>query len=185
MEVNTNCDILRYDGLNHWVFYDDKDDKPSRSRCALATCKFFTHLFCSKCGKHLCMTSTRNCFYAYHCRPTELTYKKKSRRRQNQNKKTVAVKKKPVQKSIDLKVNAENSDSKPHRSRKQVQNVIKIQILGKKTTKVEKKESALRSAVPDSNPKALSNSLIESAIFMNALGLRPVRHNGKRVKLIA
>lgn len=119
--VNKNKD-LRYDGKNHWVIYDDKN---SRSRCKLPTCKFFSHLYCQKCDTHLCLTSKRNCFYKYHCRPTVLQQRKKIYHGQKQDKKSVMVGKiKSGQGSIDLNVSAEQSGPKFLRSRKQVKNTI-------------------------------------------------------------
>lgn len=42
------------------------DQKDSRSRCKITGCRGFTHIFCTKCDLHLCITSKRNCFYKYH-----------------------------------------------------------------------------------------------------------------------
>lgn len=53
----------RYDEIRHWPYHDDKN---SASRCKLPKCKNLTHVFCEKCQKHLCFTSKRNCFVAYH-----------------------------------------------------------------------------------------------------------------------
>lgn len=51
------------DKMFHWPFYDEKK---SRSRCKMPGCIFFTHVFCTKCEIHLCLTSKRNCFYSMH-----------------------------------------------------------------------------------------------------------------------
>lgn len=64
--------ILRYDRKDNWLLHDHKH---SRSRCKLATCTFFSHLY-SKCKVNLCLTSTRNCFYEYHSQPSETKRKK-------------------------------------------------------------------------------------------------------------
>lgn len=47
----------------HWPFFDDKK---SRTRCKMPGCSSFTHIFCTKCEIHLCLTSKRNCFYSIH-----------------------------------------------------------------------------------------------------------------------
>lgn len=54
---------LALDQIFHWPFYDKKK---SRTRCKMPGCSFFTHIFCTKCEIHLCLTSKRNCFYSMH-----------------------------------------------------------------------------------------------------------------------
>lgn len=60
--------MSQFDEKSHWPLHDGKD---CRSRCKMAGCNFFSHWFCGKCQKHLCMTSNRNCFYAYHHQITD------------------------------------------------------------------------------------------------------------------
>lgn len=60
----------------HWPFVDGKK---SRSRCKMPGCTGFTHIFCTKCHFSLCITSTRNCFYAFH-NPAKTTNKKQQQR---------------------------------------------------------------------------------------------------------
>lgn len=55
--------MSRFDQKSHWALYDGKN---CRSRCKMTNCIFFSHWFCNKCQKHLCITSKRNCFFAYH-----------------------------------------------------------------------------------------------------------------------
>lgn len=83
-----NEDIFRFDGNNHWALHDDKQ---FRSRCKVKTCNFFSHLYCQKCGVHLCLTSKRNCFYDYHCRPTGLKRKMETHLDQKQVKNAEVV----------------------------------------------------------------------------------------------
>lgn len=59
-EKNNNS---RYDNISHWPVHDTKK---SASRCKNENCKQFTHVYCEKCDKHLCFTSSRNCFKDYH-----------------------------------------------------------------------------------------------------------------------
>lgn len=40
--------------------------KPSRSICQNKDCNALTNVKCETCNKFLCLTSTRNCFNAYH-----------------------------------------------------------------------------------------------------------------------
>lgn len=51
-----------FDTDNHWLIFDDKT---SRSRCKLTDCDQFTHACCTKCDKHFCLTSDRNCFASH------------------------------------------------------------------------------------------------------------------------
>lgn len=48
--------------MDHWPRFDDKK---SRSRCHLK-CGCLTHVECIKCGVKLCLSTKRNCFFAYH-----------------------------------------------------------------------------------------------------------------------
>lgn len=57
------------DKTEHWVLVDEKK---CRSRCKMPGCIFYTHLYCSKCEAHFCITSKRNCFYSFH-HPQEKT----------------------------------------------------------------------------------------------------------------
>lgn len=52
---------VRCDSLDHWPLYDD-----TRQRCKFPTCKSFSHFKCSKCGLHLCLTKSHNCFVSFH-----------------------------------------------------------------------------------------------------------------------
>lgn len=58
-------DNSRYDKYDHWP---KKDNKKSQSRCKMENCGEKTHIYCSKCQLHLCITSSRNCFVDYHIR---------------------------------------------------------------------------------------------------------------------
>lgn len=62
--------------FGHWPLLDKNK---SRSRCKKAACDGFTHIFCSTCGSHYCLTSTRNCF-AFHDQ-----HQQQSQRRPKQN----------------------------------------------------------------------------------------------------
>lgn len=55
--------MFRFDDKSHWSVHDGKD---YRSRCKMEKCRFFSNWYCEKCQKYLCLTSKRNCFYAYH-----------------------------------------------------------------------------------------------------------------------
>lgn len=70
--------VENYDKTNHWPIFDKKK---CRTRCKLPGCTFFTHIFCSKCEHHFCLTSKRNCFYSFHHSHQEK--KREQRRRSN------------------------------------------------------------------------------------------------------
>lgn len=53
---------IRFDRMDHWPRFDDKR---SRSRCHLK-CGCLTHVECIKCEVKLCLSTKRNCFFAYH-----------------------------------------------------------------------------------------------------------------------
>lgn len=48
-------------GIGHWP-----EERLSRQRCKLPSCKLKTYMACQKCNKHLCIAKTRNCFLAFH-----------------------------------------------------------------------------------------------------------------------
>jgi len=51
---------VRFDGLHHYPAMKEVE----RQRCR--KCDKVTQVSCVKCGIHLCMSSKRNCFLAYH-----------------------------------------------------------------------------------------------------------------------
>lgn len=68
--------MSRFDDKSHWAVHDGKG---WRSRCKMAKCVSFSNWFGEKCQKHLCITSKRNCFYAYHHLTTDDIPKNKRR----------------------------------------------------------------------------------------------------------
>lgn len=55
---------IRFDGINH---FPDIDLKKSATRCKRIGCvRQKTHVYCLKCGVHLCFTPGRNCFLDFH-----------------------------------------------------------------------------------------------------------------------
>lgn len=62
-----------FDTSHHWAVHDDKK---CRNRCKMAGCVYITHWFCTKCDIYLCLTSNRNCFYAFH-NPTKKANKQR------------------------------------------------------------------------------------------------------------
>lgn len=87
-KVQKKCTQKSYDKTRHWPFVDKRE---SRSRCKFAGCKGFTHIFCTKCEMHFCITSKRNCFYKFHNEQPKTM--NKQRRRQQQQQRSVAAKK--------------------------------------------------------------------------------------------
>lgn len=59
---------LRYDSKGHFPEFDKNDNA---TRCKNENCRFKTHLFCTKCNIHLCLTTSRNCFKNFHLLSTE------------------------------------------------------------------------------------------------------------------
>lgn len=56
----------RFDGLNHLPGGDDKSGPRKGYRCKRNGCGKSTTFFCTKCKVHLCITTDRNCFIAFH-----------------------------------------------------------------------------------------------------------------------
>jgi len=56
-------DALRYDRINHLPEFDDLKDA---TLCKNEGCSKKSHVKCTKCNVHLCLTKKRNCFYDYH-----------------------------------------------------------------------------------------------------------------------
>lgn len=54
---------LRYDDKGHLPEFDNKQ---SATRCKNESCSSRTHIFCIKCGVHLCTTKGRSCFKEFH-----------------------------------------------------------------------------------------------------------------------
>lgn len=54
---------LRFDRLDH---LPDIDEKANASRCKNIGCAKKTHIYCTKCNLHLCLTQRRNCFKLFH-----------------------------------------------------------------------------------------------------------------------
>lgn len=93
---------LRYDAKNHFPLYDEK---PSRSRCKMPSCIFFSHIYCEKCEVNLCITSKRNCFYGYHHHNDESDKKKSVLRSKHVNQPvTATVVKKTSLRSTEVKI---------------------------------------------------------------------------------
>lgn len=113
--------LLRYDEKNHWPIYDNKK---FRSRCKLPKCSFFSHIYCQKCEKHLCLTSKRNCFYTYHCSPIKL------KQLEQKMKKAVMIDNKKLKqrstRSTDVPTIAQQSGPKPRRSRRQAEKLLDV-----------------------------------------------------------
>lgn len=55
---------VRYDNSGHLPELSDSS-KPI-TRCKNEKCTSRTHTYCIKCNVHLCFTTKRNCFRAYH-----------------------------------------------------------------------------------------------------------------------
>lgn len=63
LKPNFPSDDIRFDNFNHFGYHDTK---PNASRCKNPGCTYKTHLYCTKCQVHLCLISSRNCFWDFH-----------------------------------------------------------------------------------------------------------------------
>jgi len=63
VDNSSSPDELRYDHINHLPEFDDLKDA---TFCKNEGCSKKSHLTCTKCNVHLCLTKKRNCFYEYH-----------------------------------------------------------------------------------------------------------------------
>lgn len=63
-----NIEGIRYDSNGHFPNFDGK---PSKSRCKMDGCSYLTHVYCVRCDVSLCFVKGRNCFWAYHCKPSK------------------------------------------------------------------------------------------------------------------
>lgn len=56
-------DELRYDHIDH---IPDVDKNLNATRCKNDHCTGKSHIWCTKCGVHLCLLSKRNCYADFH-----------------------------------------------------------------------------------------------------------------------
>lgn len=61
--------LLRYDGSEHWITYDNPNEIRKGYRCKKEGCGLPTTVYCVKCNVHMCFVTGkkgRNCFTSFH-----------------------------------------------------------------------------------------------------------------------
>lgn len=52
---------IKFDNIGHWPIHTE-----NRERCKKLNCKGKSRTMCEKCGLHLCLNNTNNCFKSFH-----------------------------------------------------------------------------------------------------------------------
>ena len=58
--VHTPCKTVREDFMSHWPSFAVKKNNCWHCKTGII------RMMCMKCNVHLCLTSSRNCFYDFH-----------------------------------------------------------------------------------------------------------------------